>query len=198
MKLIGTLSLICLVMAIAAKAQDEDNRILDTTGQPLERDVDYYIKPAITDNGGRFALVPGTEWCQLYPGQENNDSAPGDPVRFEPFAAEENVVRESRDLKITFFIYDICMRSKTWELHSERDPKSGRRRIGTGSSGEATNYFRIHREIEGVYSIQWCPTEVCPLCRFDCGSVGPLVKDGKRFLALDGFVLPVVFERGQA
>ena len=193
--LIGTLSLIWLVMAIATTAQDENNPVLDTAGQPLQRGVDYYIKPAITDNGGRFKLVDGNEWCQQYAGQENDSSGQGHPVIFEPFVEGEDVVRESRDLKITFFVYTICIRSTTWQLETQRDPERGRRLIGTGSSGEATNYFKINRESEGIYSIQWCPTDFCPICRFDCGSVGALVKNGKRFLALDGSVLPVVFER---
>ncbi|PON69803.1 Proteinase inhibitor I3, Kunitz legume [Parasponia andersonii] len=195
MKLTGTLSLICLIMAMAATALGENSPVLDTAGQPLQRGVDYYIKPAITDNGGRFTLVDGKEWCELYAGQENDSSAEGFPVTFAPFAEEEDVVRESRDLKITFSAITICIRSTTWQLESEKDPESGRRLIGTGSSGEAGNYFRITLQSEGIYSIQWCPTEFCPICRFDCGSVGVLVKDGKRFLALDGSVLPVVFER---
>jgi len=36
---------------------------------------------------------------------------------------------------------------------------------------------------------------VCPTCRFICGTAGGLIENGKRLLALDGSVLPVVFER---
>ncbi|XP_062087256.1 kunitz type trypsin inhibitor 104-like [Humulus lupulus] len=186
-----------LVVAVAATAQYGNNPVLDTAGEPLRRGVEYYIKPAITDNGGRFTLVDGSEWCQQYAGQENDSSGEGFPVTFEPLAEGEDAIRESRDLKITFAVITICIRSTTWELEAQRDAETGRRLIGTGSSGEATNYFQIEKQsgFDGIYTIRWCPTEFCPICRFDCGSVGPVVKNGKRFLALDGFVIPVVFER---
>lgn len=59
------------------------------------------------------------------------------------------------------------------------------------------NYFRIVAGAaagNGIYQIQWCPTEVCSICRFICGTAGGLVENGKRLLALNGSVLPVTFE----
>ncbi|XP_062087255.1 kunitz type trypsin inhibitor 104-like [Humulus lupulus] len=187
-------SFLWLLMAISATAQNGDNPVLDTTGKALRRGVKYYIRPAITDNGGRFTLVNRTERCQLYAGQDNDSRGRGFPVTFAPFAEGEKVIRESRDVKITFSAITICTRSTTWQL---RGTESGRRLVGTGSSGGATNFFRIERQsgFDGIYTVGWCPAEFCPLCRFACGSVGAVVNNGKRFLALDGFVIPVVFER---
>lgn len=194
MKLLGILGYVCLVMAIVATAQDP---VLDTAGQPLQSGVEYYVKPAITDNGGRFTVIDRNNSCRYYAGQENALGPEGFPLRFEPFAEEESmVIGESRDVKVTVVVYTTCITSTTWKL-AERDPVTQRRLIGTGDDGSASNYFRINKQDEGIYNIQWCPTEVCPICKFDCSTttVGALVENGKRLLALDGTGLPVVFER---
>ncbi|GMN65833.1 hypothetical protein TIFTF001_034907 [Ficus carica] len=192
MKLIGTLTCIWLVMAIAATAQ---NPVLDTAGQPLRRGLQYYIKPAITDNGGRFTLISRNDSCPLYPGQENFSGGNGAPVTFAPFVRGENVVRETKNFKVRFDVFTICLQSTTWRVGQE-DPETGRRLIETGDNGGFGNYFYIRRgKVENTYEIRWCPAELCPTCRFRCGDVGALVENDKRLLALDGSVLPVVFER---
>ncbi|KAL5564155.1 hypothetical protein UlMin_027319 [Ulmus minor] len=192
--LLGSLSCMWLLMAMVATAQNTP--VLDTTGQPLQRGVEYYIKPAITDNGGRFTLINRNNSCPFYVGQENVSGPEGLPVTFAPFNEEENVVRESSDFKISFSAATICIQSTTWKL-GERDEETQRRLILTGNDERFGNYFRIDRQSEGIYFFHWCPTEACPICRFDCTttSVGALVENGKRLLALDGSVLPVVFER---
>ncbi|PQQ18712.1 alpha-amylase/subtilisin inhibitor-like [Prunus yedoensis var. nudiflora] len=187
MKLIGSLSCcLWLVMAIATVAQTSDDSnapVLDTSGQALQVGVEYYIKPAITDNGGRFTLINRNDSCPLYVGQENVSGPEGYPVTFAPFVEGETV-------------------STAWKL-GETDEVTQRRLIVTGEdqnqgiAGPARNYFRVNKQAapEGVYNLEWCPTELCPTCRFICGSAGALVENGKRLIALDGSVLPVVFER---
>lgn len=184
-----------------ALAQSDDNAaVLDTSGNALERGKDYYIKPVITDSGGRFTLITRNESlpCPLYVGQENSDVAEGLPVFFTPFAEEDNdVVKVNRDFKVAFSAASICVQSTEWNL-GERESNSGRRLIVAGGGDGRYNYFRIVETQfggEGIYNIQWCPTDVCPLCRFDCGTVGGLRENGKILIALDGNVLPVVFER---
>ncbi|XP_021831664.1 kunitz trypsin inhibitor 2-like [Prunus avium] len=206
MKLIGSLSCcIWLVMAIATVAQTSDDSnapVLDTSGQALQVGVEYYIKPAITDNGGRFTLINRNDSCPLYVGQENVSGPEGYPVKFAPFVEGETVVREARDQKITFSAFTICAQSTAWKL-GETDEVTQRRLIVTGEdqnqgiAGPARNYFRVNKQAapDGVYNLEWCPTELCPTCRFICGSAGALVENGKRLIALDGSVLPVVFER---
>ncbi|KAM5586419.1 kunitz type trypsin inhibitor 104 [Rosa sericea] len=202
MNLIGSLSCcMWLVMAMATAAQDSAP-VLDTSGQALQSGVDYYIKPAITDNGGRFTLIDRNDSCPFYAGQENTSGPEGFPVTFAPFAEGETVVRETRDQKITFSAFTICVQSTAWKV-GETQSETQRRLIVTGIDqneglpGPAGNYFRINKQADhdGVYNLQWCPTEVCPTCRFICGDVGALVENDKRLLALDGSVLPVVFEK---
>ncbi|GMY33449.1 alpha-amylase/subtilisin inhibitor-like [Fagus crenata] len=200
MKLIGSLSFIWLVMAISAVAQPSSSPapVLDNAGRALERGVEYYINPAITDSGGRFTLINRTG-CPFYVGQENVSGLEGFPVTFTPFIEGETVIRENGDLRIVFSAATICVQSTAWKL-GERDPETERRLIVTGedqSSRSTGNYFRIVKASVGtnIYEISWCPTQVCPICRFDCGTVGNLVENGKRLSALDGGVIPVQFER---
>lgn len=201
MKLIGSLSFIWLVMAISAVAQPSSSPapVLDNAGRALERGVEYYINPAITDSGGRFTLINRTGSCPFYVGQENVSGLEGYPVTFTPFIEGETVIRENGDLRIVFSAATICVQSTAWKL-GERDPETERRLIVTGedqSSRSTGNYFRIVKASVGtnIYEISWCPTQVCPICRFDCGTVGNLVENGKRLSALDGGVIPVQFER---
>jgi hypothetical protein len=202
MSSIGSLSFIWLVLAVSAAAQPSSSPapVLDSAGSPLEADVEYYINPAITDNGGRFTLIDRNGSCPLYVGQENVSGLEGFPVIFTPFAKGETVIRESRDLKIVFSASSTCVQSTAWKL-GEKDAESGRRLIVTGESQNqrrpTDNYFKIVKAEVGdnIYNIEWCPTEVCPICRFDCGTGGGLVENGKRLFALDGSVLPVTFER---
>ncbi|EXB74711.1 Endogenous alpha-amylase/subtilisin inhibitor [Morus notabilis] len=191
MKLINiqTLSFMLLAIAIAATAQ---NPVRDTSGKPLRRGVEYYIKPAITDNGGRFTLINRNGSCPLYVGQENTSAGRGLPVTFAPFVAEEKIVRETRDFKVSFAAATICVQSTTWKLDGEL--------IGTGDDEGYDNYFYISPgEVENTYVIGWCPNDACPGCRWlRCGQIGAIVEDGKRLLVWAGrSVLPVVFERAR-
>ena len=188
-------------MAISAVAQPSSSPapVLDNTGRALERGVEYYINPAITDSGGRFTLINRTGSCPFYVGQENVSGLEGYPVTFTPFIEGETVIRENGDLRIVFSAATSCVQSTAWKL-GEKDPETERRLIVTGedqSSRSTGNYFRIVKASVGtnIYEISWCPTEVCPICKFDCGTVGNLVENGKRLSALDGGVIPVQFER---
>ncbi|XP_020227907.1 alpha-amylase/subtilisin inhibitor [Cajanus cajan] len=187
-----TLMLCLAIIATTALAQSTNTPVLDTKGHPLERGKDYYIKPAITDNGGRATLLSRNSPCPLYVGQENSDAEEGLPVFFNPFDEAENIVRVNRDFKVAFNASTTCIQGTGWRL-SERDAKSGRRLIVASGND---SYFRIvEAQSEGIYNIRWCPTDVCPYCKFDCGTVGNLRENGKILLALDGNTLPVVFER---
>ncbi|KAM3682095.1 hypothetical protein ACJW31_12G046200 [Castanea mollissima] len=184
MRLIGSLSYIMLVMVISAVAQPSSSPtlVLDSAGRPLQRGVEYYINPAITGNGGRFTLIDRNDSCPFHVGQENG-SGLGLLVIFTPFVEGETVIRENRDFKL-----------------GETDPETNRRLIVIGedqSSQRTANYFRIEKASVGgdIYQISWCPTDVCPTCKFNCGTAGNLVENGKRLLAFDGNVILVTFER---
>ncbi|KAK7272612.1 hypothetical protein RJT34_29323 [Clitoria ternatea] len=186
-----SLIIVTLVIATTTLAQSNNAPVRDTKGHPIQRGKEYYIKPAITDSGGPLTLVSRNKPCPLYVGQENSDASKGLPVIFTPFEKNDDVVKVNRDFKIAFAAASVCVQSTEWKL-DEKDPKSGRRLIGTGNG----SYFRIiETQFEGIYNIRWCPTDVCPFCKFNCGTAGGLRENGKILFALDGNVLPVVFER---
>ncbi|GAU44071.1 hypothetical protein TSUD_368830 [Trifolium subterraneum] len=178
--------------------------VLDTNREPIEGDKEYFIRPVITNNGiGRFTLVNRNGSCPLHVGLENTHFPQHSlSVKFIPFAPhhDDDDVRLNRDLRVIFQASSSCVQSSTeWRL-DEKDIRSGRRLITTGRDdgtiGSYGNFFRIvETEIAGRYNIQWCPTEVCSNCRFECGRVGFLVENEKFLLALDGSALPVVFEK---
>ncbi|KAF3946868.1 hypothetical protein CMV_026912 [Castanea mollissima] len=138
MRLIGSLSCIMLVMAISAVAQPSSSPapVLDSAGRPLQRGVEYYINPAITDSGGRFTLIDRNDSCPFYVGQENVSGLEGFPVIFTPFVEGETVIRENRDFRVVFSAATICVQSTAWKL-GETDPETKRRLIVTGEDQSA-------------------------------------------------------------
>ncbi|KEH16150.1 kunitz type trypsin inhibitor 104-like [Medicago truncatula] len=175
--------------------------VIDTSGEPVEDDEEYFIRPAIGGNGGGSTLVTGNGPCPLHVGLDNSEGTLGVAVKFTPFAPhhDDDNVRLNRDLRVTFLTSTSCGQSTDWRL-GEKDATSGRRLIVTGRDNSAGsqqgNFFRIvQTQTSGNYNIQWCPTEVCPNCKNQCGTVGLIRENGKILLALDGGALPVVFQK---
>ncbi|KAK7405372.1 hypothetical protein VNO78_06624 [Psophocarpus tetragonolobus] len=206
MKLFASLTLLVwFSTATSSLAQSNPRYVIDTHGDSLETDEIYYIRPAITDNGGRFTLIDRNGSCPLHVGLENTDMPQGYPVRFTLFVNNNNYddndddVMVNNDLKVTFVeVFSTCVQSTEWKLGSN-DTNIGRRFIITGVDDgiqSALNYFRIvETESSGIYNIRWCPTQVCPTCRFICGNGGIVRENGKILFALDGTPLPVVFQK---
>ncbi|KAI9075871.1 hypothetical protein K1719_042151 [Acacia pycnantha] len=193
------LAWLLIIMMMATSALSQSDEVVDTNRRPLQYGVEYYIKPAITDSGGRFTLISRNDSsCPLNVGQLNTDIGEGLPVTFMPQAGEGKVVKVNTDFRVAFSAVSTCAQTTLWKV-GENDTKSGRRLIVTGralSRRDYSNFFRIVKtQSGGIYNIQWCPTQVCPTCRFICGTIGGLRENGKILEALDGNVLPVVFVR---
>ncbi|WCJ25087.1 Kunitz type trypsin inhibitor 104 [Euphorbia peplus] len=193
MKFVTAITLtVWLFMAISTMAQPA---VLDTDGQPVQSGIEYNIVPGITDVAGGLTIIDRNNSCPLYVGQEplvRPITSQGISVIFKPFEEGETVIKESRDLTVTFQAATICIQSTSWTV-GEEDPESGRRFIVIG--GE--DYFRIQNN-GGVYTIEWCPSESCssPNCgRPRCGSAGILIENDKRLLVLDGPSFPFQFSR---
>jgi hypothetical protein len=185
---------VCVFMISTSIAQ----LVIDTNSEPVEAGDEYFIRPAITGNGGT-TLVNRNGSCPLDVGLDQNSDLPGLIVIFTPFSSnhDDDDVRLSRDLRVQFRASN-CGQSSEWRL-GERDATSDRRLITTGRDdgtvGSFGNFFRIvQSQTLGIYNIQWCPTEVCPRCWFACGTIGIIRENGKSLLALDGGdALPVLF-----
>ncbi|XP_023545477.1 miraculin-like [Cucurbita pepo subsp. pepo] len=181
-------SYLLVFMAITSTAQLPP--VLDTDGQPLQRGVEYYIKPAITDVAGNLTLKSRSNApCPLYVGQEPVASTNiGLPVTFTPIVAGEDIIEESMGFNVAFQASSTCITSTQWRV-DEMESATGRRFVGVGNDNSPTGIFRIDRN-NGVYNIVWCPEMVG---RPRCGSAGILVEDGVRLLALDGNAFPFEF-----
>lgn len=198
MKLTGAL-IICTWLVIIIAAGADPAAVLDTSGQPLLRGVEYYIKPAVAGDGGNFTLVDRNGSCPFYVGQENANSSGGIPVTFSPHLEEESVVSVSRNFKVKFSGNTTCNQSTVWKV-GENDTVTGSRLIVTGDNASFLNYFSVYKGPEvllnGSYGLRWCPSQLCYYCRFDCGFVNVLAENGTRLLSLNKTgAFPVVFER---
>ncbi|KAI9075896.1 hypothetical protein K1719_042176 [Acacia pycnantha] len=190
--------LIIIMMATSVLSQSDE--VVDTNRRPLQYGVEYYIQPAITDSGGRFTLISRNDSSgPPYVGQLNTKIGEGLPVTFIPHAGVGKVVKVNIDFRLAFSAVSTCAQTTLWKV-GENDTTSGRRLIVIGralSRLDYGNFFRIVKtKFGGIYNIRWCPTEVCPFCKFfHCGTIGQLRKNGKILAALDGNVLPVEFVR---
>ncbi|KAK7405373.1 hypothetical protein VNO78_06625 [Psophocarpus tetragonolobus] len=202
-KLFTSLTLaLWLFMATFSSLAQPNNFVVDTNGKPVDNDDEYYIRPAITDNGGRFTLINRNGSCPLHVGLENTDLPQGYPVKFNYLSnnVQDEDVRVNRELIVEFVdVLTTCVQSSyEWRV-GENDTNSGRRVIITGrddSTGWYDGYFRIvETQSVGIYNIQWCPIEVCPTCEPICSNGGILRENGKILFALDGAALPVVFQK---
>lgn len=207
MTLPGSLNIIILAaavwlfMATPSIAQSQNAFVIDTRGEPVDFDDEYFIRPAISGNGGGFNLINRDGSCPFHVGLENTDLSQGLQVKFIPFGArheDDDDVRVNSDLRVAFDGSTSCAQSTEWRL-DQNDTRSGRRLIITGrddGAGSYGNFFRIvPTQNARVYNIQWCPRDVCPTCNFRCGTAGILRENGKILLALDGDALPVVFQK---
>ncbi|KDP27281.1 hypothetical protein JCGZ_21012 [Jatropha curcas] len=168
--------------------------VLDTDGQPVQTGVEYYVESGIFDVAGGLTLIRRNDSCPLYVGQEPftpPNVSRGFPVKFKPYNDSETIIREGRDLTVTFQAFTTCIQSTAWRI-GEVNP-AGRRFIVTG--GEA-DYFRI-RNNGGDYSFEWCPAESCPTCeRPRCGAAGIFTENDQKFLILDvPMAYPFLFSR---
>ena len=182
MKFVAVPSLLSIWLVSMVMSTCAQPAVLDTDGQPLQSDVEYYVLPGITDVAGGLTLVDRINDCPLYVGQEPIASvvSQGFPVKFKPFADGETIIREARDLTVTFQAFTTCIQSLAWRV-AETNPETGRRYIAT--AGEA-DYFRIEKFNDGGdYKFVRCPSESCPNCgRPRCGSAGIVVENNKSLL----------------
>ena len=177
--------------------------VLDTDGNPLEANVNYYILPVDHGQGGGLTLLPknNTALCPLYVGQATDKDSKGLPVKFFPVDPEQNLLALATDVNIEFDAATICITSTVWSLTFEEG--TGRRLVGIGGTlgnpGRETlsNWFNIQKAGSGKYDykIVFCPS-VCQFCTPLCGELGVFVEpDGRRLLGATDQPLLVNFKK---
>ncbi|KAK9164961.1 hypothetical protein Scep_000152 [Stephania cephalantha] len=196
---IVVVTICCLI--VGALAQDVEPPVLDTQGRPLRAGTRYFISPkGRLPEGTALTLVRANNSCPLYVGQNSRQSRTIVlPVVFNPFVADETIIRESSSFTLSFVGSPpgSCAGYTTqWDIDRASDPNSsGRALITTSRENRPSTFFKIVKDGNG-YKLSFCPSDVCPLCRFRCGDAGIVVENGSRLLALHvPDPLSVVFER---
>ncbi|KAF9610989.1 hypothetical protein IFM89_026269 [Coptis chinensis] len=64
---------------------------------------------------------------------------------------------------------------------------TGRMLITTRAENAPSDFFRILRD-GNAYKLNYCPTDVCPICRFRCGDIGVSTENRIRLLAFGNLV----------
>ncbi|THU73394.1 hypothetical protein C4D60_Mb04t22380 [Musa balbisiana] len=192
------LSAIFLVFSALAPPTSADEPVRDTDGNVLQRGVDYYILPAVTDIGGGLTLAGRNGSCPLSVALASLPSDNGLPLQFSPEDDDDDTVELSTDTNVIFSAYTICVQSTVWKL--ERDEGEGRYYVAiggvAGNPGKETlsNWFKIE-SYQGVYKLVFCPT-VCDYCRPVCGSLGVYEQGGRQWLGIrDDSPFPFEFKR---
>lgn len=110
-------------------------------------------------------------------------------------------MRETKNFKATFSTATNCGVPTTWKV-GERDAATQKRLIEIGDGGRWGNYFLIEKDPRfggsNIYKFRFCPAELCPTCKFECGDFETLdIEDGKKLLSLgiEGPAFQVEFER---
>ncbi|CDO98554.1 unnamed protein product [Coffea canephora] len=175
--------------------------VLDTAGNVLRTDRDYYILPAKVRGrfrGGGLTLSSiGNDTCPVGVFQEMSEQRNGIPLTFSPVKQRYGVVRTSTDLNIQFAYPETCGESPVWRVDNYLDPSADSFvSIGgvVGNPGPATlgSWFKIQK-FGYDYKLVYCPA-VCSYCDAICKDVGILYQNGERRLFLNDYPLRVVFK----
>ncbi|KAE8663961.1 21 kDa seed protein [Hibiscus syriacus] len=186
MKTISAAALFILFLLSVANAAKEP--VLDTDGEPLRSDVEYYIVSTIGGaGGGGLDLASSSEMlCPKFVIQQRFSN--GRPVFFHPVDTNDPVVYVSTDVNIRFIGIDaLCRAVPTWSV-GNYDPSAGQWWITTGGDvgnpGPQTlsNWFKIEKAGSG-YRLRFCPS-VCDSCVSLCNEIDRFPYDGKVRLGL--------------
>ncbi|XP_039142123.1 kunitz trypsin inhibitor 5-like [Dioscorea cayenensis subsp. rotundata] len=178
--------------------------VLDTDGEPIRTDRQYYIVPGNTDVAGGFTLAGRNGSCPLSIAQSPQVGDSGIPVTFTRVSQDIVTINYDEDVNIAFSTSTTTCEafSTVWRL-AEADEVFSRAYVSTGGytgvSGNQASlnfWFRIERHME-VYRLAFCPT-VCNDCNPTCGLLNVDIVEDQRWLSLfryDESVLPVQFRK---
>ena len=197
-------ALLLLLFLSPPTTSADTTAVLDTDGNPLEANTNYYILPVDRSRGGGLTLLPknDTASCPLYAGQDADKDSNGLPVKFFPVDPKQNLISLASDLNIEFDAATVCITSTVWTLTFEEEV-TGRRLVGSGGTignpGRETlsNWFNIQKAGSGEYDykIVFCPS-VCQFCTPLCGELGVFVEpDGRTLLGATDKPLLVNFNK---
>lgn len=182
--------------------------VVDTSGNLVKTDLQYYIKPAKNNGenrGGGLGLCgingdDNSTTCPLGVVQEINEQTDGLSVSFFPAVKpQDGLIRGFTDLNVQFNTSDTCNQGTVWRIEESEGQTFGNLggKIGDPGAETSSNWFKIERIAnEFKYKLAHCPT-VCASCQVTCGDVGIFLQYGKRRLALSQEPYEIIFERAR-
>lgn len=180
--------------------------VVDTSGNLVKTDLQYYIKPAKNtgrNRGGGLGLrgMNGDDdstTCPLGVVQEINEQTDGLSVSFFPAVKpQDGLIRGFTDLNVQFNFPDTCNQPTVWRIQGSEGKKFVNLGGKIGNPGPKTlsNWFKIERIGDELkYKFVYCPT-VCKSCKVICEDIGIFLQNGKRRLALRKEPYEIIFEQ---
>ncbi|XP_074558557.1 kunitz type trypsin inhibitor 104-like [Curcuma longa] len=180
--------------------------VLDTEGNPLTPDAEYFINPAAIDLAGPLTLAARNDSCPLVvslsPARSSTES--GLPAIITPVRGDAAAVELLEDVTVVFDALTLCLQTTMWKIEFDRFG-DGRFYVstGTGDEGEpsAANRFKIRSagggdgdgDGGGQYELVFCPS-ACENCRRLCAGLGVYEEEGRQWLGIrDEEPFPFVF-----
>ncbi|XP_060206438.1 serine protease inhibitor 5-like [Lycium barbarum] len=172
--------------------------VVDVSGKALDPRASYRILSICRGAlGGDVYLGPSPKSTSPYNCLDdvfryNSDVGPSvTPVEFIKSDHTGPGIFENQDINIKFFTTTtrLCLNYTTWKV-GDCDVSLGARLLKTGGTigQQDSSWFKIVKATQGPggYNLLYCPgTFVCPSCPVDqCQTVGQVIKNGKRRLAL--------------
>lgn len=149
--------------------------ILDTDGNELKPNTEYYILPSATVYAGGLTLGNKNSSCAENVAEDNSPTENGLPVNFTTVNPNSTTIALNESINIAFSGPTTCNSSTVWTLVSDTDTGKRFVKIGgvLGNPGNDTlaNWFNIQEYMNGLYKLVYCPT-VCETCKPACGYLG--------------------------
>ncbi|XP_047319496.1 miraculin-like [Impatiens glandulifera] len=193
------------LLFILASATTDRSAVVDTDGNKLRANTEYYILPVIRGMGGGLTLSftgrvnTTVSFCPLDVVQAVQEIDNGLPVTFSPMNPKKGIIREWTDQNIEFAAATTCVQSTVWEL-TDQDEATGLNFVSTGGEkgnyGRETvsNWFKIEK-YEDDYKLVFCPS-VCDTCRVICREIGIYIdQNERRRLVLSDVPFKVMFKK---
>ncbi|KAM3319400.1 kunitz trypsin inhibitor 5-like [Capsicum chacoense] len=183
--------------SLLVKAQGDSEPVLDDSGNPILRGVNYVILPVGGGNGGGLHVTNAwKETSPRYVGPHTDESALGSSVQFSPAVnPKDNTIKLSTDMNVKFTSISLSGSSTVWRVNRNADQQTMFVTVGgvEGNPGRETfdNWFKIDK-YEDAYKFNYCPA-VCSYCQTICGDVGILTESdgGRKLLFISRGIYPL-------
>ncbi|XP_010540187.1 PREDICTED: bark lectin-like [Tarenaya hassleriana] len=160
MKPVFSFPFVFILLVVSAAGPVRGQEVLDTSGNPVEAGVQYYIIPAKSGNGG--GLVPSSrtfnpqQLCPLDVVQSPLPFIPGLPVTFTVLNSADNVLQLNTNLNVQFeSTVWLCPETKVWKGEDFENTDEYAYISTGGEIGGPNSWFRVLKFVDD-YKLVFC------------------------------------------